>query len=155
MSPPCHPEKFDPTPYKIPPLPLKIFLSPMPLKIPKFLSHPQSRVGKTLWNSPSSYKRKNSLQCQTYNSILSCQGWRIYKLLSFSWCQSTSVVEIRLLVIVSSRVLASPRFSSPPKGSAFHSTSKFSQPFLNTQPPCRKDISDMSGPLFSGDIAIF
>ena len=37
-------EKFD-HPLKIPPLPL----SPLPLKIPKFLSCPQSRVGKTLW----------------------------------------------------------------------------------------------------------
>ena len=30
-------------------LPLKIFHSSLPLKIPKFISHPQSRMGKTLW----------------------------------------------------------------------------------------------------------
>ena len=29
----------------------QIFHSPLPLKIPEFLSHPQSRVGETLWKN--------------------------------------------------------------------------------------------------------
>ena len=41
-------EEFDSPPKKFLPCLWKFSIPPLPLKIPKFLSHPQSRVGKTL-----------------------------------------------------------------------------------------------------------
>ena len=76
----------------IPPMPLKIFNSPLSLKIPKFLSHPESLVGKTLCQGTNN--------CPAYAGvrlIVSASQRRFYKdkkrsrefFVCFSWVSTS------------------------------------------------------------------